>query len=209
MRAETFFSPDEMAQIADVTAKVEKKTSGEVAVMVVARSESYPEAGILGGILIGSLLALIFTDLFFHDSLWVFVPAAAGAAVLLGWAMGYFPALKRLFVTKTRLEEQVRQRAERAFYEKGLYKTRDETGILFFISLFEHKVWVLADRGIYAKIAPEELQRYARDVARGVKQGNAAEILCDAIENMGKILAEHFPLRPDDTNEFSDDIILE
>jgi uncharacterized membrane protein len=39
-----------------------------------------------------------------------------------------------------------------AFYEKGLYKTRKNTGVLFFMSCLRRKVWVLADKGIYGRL---------------------------------------------------------
>ena len=45
-------------------------------------------------------------------------------------------------------DEEVQEAVLTAFFKEELYRTRDETGILIFISVFEHKVWVLADRGI-------------------------------------------------------------
>jgi putative membrane protein len=208
MKAETCFTEADKKRIADAVRAVERRTVGEVAVMVVDQSDAYPEGQILAGGLIGSLLALAATELFWGGALWVFVVSALVLTALCGWLVHYLPEVKRFFTPNDRLELQVRARALTAFYEKELYKTRDESGVLFFISLFEHKVWVLADKGIYEKIRQETLQAYARDIAAGIKDGKAADMLCQAIADVGELLARHFPVKPDDINELSDEVII-
>ncbi len=208
MKAESFFTDKEKERISAAIREVETKTAGEVAVMVVEQSDAYPEGRIIAGLFIGGLLSLLVTDLFWGDSLWVFVLTALIIAVLGGWLINYLPSAKRLFTPNARLELRVRERALTAFYEKGLYKTRDETGVLFFVSLFERKVWVLADKGIYEKIKQETLQEYAGDIAAGIKAGRAAEYLCRDIQKAGEILANHFPVKPDDSNELPDEVII-
>jgi len=207
MKAETFFSAAEQAEVTRAIQEVELRTSGEVAVMVVDRSDSYPESRLLTGIIVGGLLALGLADLVWHDSLWAFLPLAALFTVLFSWLAGRLPSVQRFFVPAARLEEMVREQAVQGFYKKGLYKTREATGVLFFISLFEHRVWVLADHGIYEKISQETLQEYAADIAAGIKGGKAAEALCREIRRAGEVLAHHFPVRADDVNELPDHVL--
>ena len=207
MNAETFFNKDQSADITRAIQEVEAKTAGEVAVMVVAQSDTYPESRILAGLIIGGLLALGITDLLLDDSLWGFLPLTGILSLLIGWLVGYLPTLRRFFVPAARLEEMVQEQAVQSFYKKGLYKTKDATGVLFFISLFEHRVWVLADQGIYLKISQETLQEYAADIATGIKTGRATESLCREIRRAGEILAQHFPVQDDDTNELSDEVL--
>lgn len=208
MQAATFFNPAQNAAIAAAIAEVETSTSGEVAVMVVDQSDTYPESLVLAGILLGGLSATVVADLWFADSLWTFLPMATGFSLLIGWGVGQWPALKRFFITRARLEHMVREQAVQSFYEKGLYKTRDATGVLFFISLFEHRVWILADQGIYEKISRQTLQEHAVAIAHGIKHGAAASALCRAIGRVGEILSQHFPVRPDDTDELSNEVLL-
>ena len=208
MKAETFFTDSENAAIGAAIKEVEKNTAGEIAVMVVDESDSYPESNILSGVIIGGLVSLVITELFFEDSLTVFMIFFAGLSLVTGWITNYFPALKRIFIPKNRSEELVREQAVQSFYEKGLHKTRDATGVFFFVSLFEHKVWILADTGIYSRISQQELQVYANDMAKGIRQGNAAEILCREIGNLGEVLAQHFPAKHDDENEISNQVII-
>jgi putative membrane protein len=208
MKAEKFFTAGEKAEIAAAIKEVEKNTAGEIAVMVVDESDSYPEGNILAGIIIGGLLSLVITDLFFKDSLTVFAIFFAGLSLATGWITDNVSALKRIFISKNRSAEMVREQAVQFFYEKGLHKTRDATGVFFFISLFEHKVWILADTGIYSRISQQELQVYATDMAQGIRQGGAAAILCREIAKLGEVLAEHFPARQDDENELSNGVIV-
>ena len=207
MRAETFFTEAEKQRIAATISGVEEKTSGEVVAMVVDSSDTYPEARILAGLSIGGLIALVITDLFLADSLGYFLPLVLGGATLVGSLATICPPLLRLFIPESRKELRVAERALRTFYEKELHTTRDNTGVLFFISLLEHKVWILADRGISLKISQETLQAYANEVATGIRQGQACDALCREIEAVGDILASHFPVKTDDTNELSNQVL--
>ncbi|MFA7382406.1 MAG: hypothetical protein WC001_03070 [Desulfurivibrionaceae bacterium] len=206
-KAETFFTEAENRQIATTIAGVEKNTSGEVVAMVVTASDTYPEAALLAGLTIGGLAALLVTDLFLADSLGYFLPLLLLGAIGFGNLAKIYPPLLRLFIPDSRKEARVTERALRAFYEKKLHTTRDNTGVLFFISLLEHKVWILADTGIYQKISQETLLGYAEKVATGVKQGQACNALCQEIETVGNVLARHFPVKSDDTDELSNQVL--
>lgn len=208
MRADSFFSGQDQEKIAAAVREVELQTSGEVAVMVVDESDSYPEGQILAGGVLGGLLALALTDFFLDGNLWLFVPLALGLTALCGWLAGHLPTLHRLFIPAARLEQQVAEQALLDFYHKGLHQTRDATGVLFFISLFERKVQLLADRGIYEKITQESLQEHADRVALGIKTKRTAEVLAKEISRVGAVLAEHFPCQADDANELPDEVIV-
>jgi len=117
------------------------------------------------------------------------------------------PALQRPFINASRTNEAVKERAVRAFFEKGLYRTRDETGILIFISIFEHKVWILGDRGINARIPADSWQELVQILVVGLKEGRAADALCEVVTRCGKELALHFPREADDTNELQNEIL--
>ena len=208
MKAENFFTDSEQADIAAAISEVEKKTAGELAVMVVDRSDTYPEGNILAGLIIGGLLSLIITQLYFADSLTYFMIFFTGFILCIGWLANYLPDLKRIFISKNRLSEMVREQAVQAFYQKELYKTRDATAVFFFISLYERKLWILADKGINSKISPDELQTYAGDMAAGIRKGRAAEAICSKITRIGEVLAEHFPARDDDVDELSNQVMV-
>ena len=208
-KADRFFTAEEKERLQAKTHDVESRTIGEIVVMVVDRSSPYIEAEILGGILLGSLLSLILTLLFFHASIWSYIPLSFFFFFLCRSLLERMDGLKKLFLGRKRKEEAVRLRAERTFFEKGLYKTKKNTGVLFFLSLLERKVWVLADKGIYEKMEQETLNRFAISVSRGIREGLACDALCQAIQEIGTLLSKHFPITPDDTNELSNAVMTE
>ncbi len=208
-RAHAFFTEVEKKKVEATVRDVESRTIGEVVVMVVDSSDPYPEAEVIGGIVGGGFVSLILTVLFFHSSVLVFLPLS----FLL-----FFPAhllmrgdhrWKALLLGAERKEHAVRERAEQAFFEKGLHKTKENTGVLFFLSLLERKVWILADTGIYQKIGQETLDRYAKTVSQGVRDGRACDALCEAIEGVGQLLSKHFPMKAGDIDELPDQVITE
>lgn len=208
MKASTFFTEKDRKRIENTIQSVERRTAGEVAVMIVDRSDTYPEASLRGGLILGGLVALAGADLLRVDSLWVFLPSALTMGALFHLAVGRLPLLTRLFAAGARMEAQVRRAAERAFYARGLHRTREQTGILFFLSLLEHRVWVLADAGIYRKINQDTLNGFATEIASGMRRNQGTEALCRQIEAAGALLAAHFPAPNDDVNELPDEVIV-
>lgn len=208
-KAKRLFTEEEKKKIEGITRDVETRTIGEVAVMVVDSSGQYIEAEILGGIFLGGIISLIITALYFNASAWSFIPMSFILFFPSRFLFRKFPILKTSFIGLRRKEEAVKQRAVRAFYEKGLYKTVNNTGVLFFISILERKVWVLADKGIYEKIEQETLNKFAITVSQGIKEGRACDSLCDAIREAGVLLTKHFPMTPGDTDELSNKVMTE
>ncbi len=209
LTAGEFFSEDEKRKIEETTRDVESRTIGEIVVMVADSSDHYVEAEILGGVLLGSLLSLILTVVFFHSSVWFFIPMGFIFFLPCQWVFKKAVPLKALFISRERKEDAVRRRALTAFYDHGLHKTRKNTGVLFLLSLLERKVWILADEGIHQKIGQESLDQFALAVSQGIREGRSGEALCGTILKVGELLSKHFPTTPDDTNELPDAVIMD
>jgi len=125
-KAERFFTDEEKERLKSTTQEVESRTIGEIVIMVVDQSDHYLEAEVLGGILISSLLSLIFTLLFFHSSIWSYIPLNFILFFPCRLLFQRIDSLKRLLVGIRRKEEAVRQRAERGFFEKGTLQDKEE-----------------------------------------------------------------------------------
>lgn len=98
--------------------------------------------------------------------------------------------------------------AEKAFEELGVWKTKEQTGILIFI-LFEEKYYdILADEGIFAKI-PDKVWN---DIEDGLREkfhnGNYLDGMLHIITSIGKVLEKEFPRKDDDENELSDELLI-
>jgi len=208
-QASAYFTAEEKTKIEGAIQEVELASIGEVVVMVVNSSDRYPEAAVTGGVFFSSVVSLAASKLFLGSSLWYFILLQFFLFFPFRFFLEASPFFKSLFIGHKSKEERVRQRALEAFYEKGLYKTRGNTGVLFFLSLYERKVWVLADKGIYEKIHQETVESFATAVSQGMKEGRGCEALCKAVREAGHLLSKHFPLGPGDTNELPNKVITE
>ncbi len=208
-RAKTFFTEADQQRIEEAIRTAECRTIGEVAVMVAEGSDDYADAEVLAAVFLAGFVSLLVTEAFLNASLWHFILITLLLFVPARLLVRKLPAMKLSLVSMKRRETAVRHRAVRAFYEKGLDRTRQKTGVLFFLSLLEHRVWVLADKGINEKIDQKTLNAFAQNVSRGIREGHACDALCRAIRDAGNILAEHFPIAPHDTNELPDKVITD
>lgn len=125
----------------------------------------------------------------------------------MGFLIARIPAVKRRLASKTRIAEAVNDRCLAAFTEQGLHYTRDHTGILILVSLLEHRVEVLADRGINEKVPPETWNEIVNTITTGLKSRRACEAFCEAVQRCGDILATHFPRQADDRDELPNKLV--
>lgn len=202
-----FLTEEDRIRITEAVRKAEKTTSGEIVPMVVSSSGRYPLSGVIGALALSLPPAL--AGAYFIGPLagtgtrdmWVFL----GLEIPL-YLAGYFltvalPCLRRLFIPAREMDEEVRASAMASFYRSGLHRTRDETGVLIYVSLFERRVWVLGDRGINQKVGQDSWDEIVSIVTGGVREGTQGAALCRAVERTGEILAAHFPVRPEDRDE--------
>lgn len=199
-KAESFFTADEKERIRHAVIAVEMRTSGEIVPMIVAASARYAEVE-LSALVLG-LVAGILAEWQLNDPwsshmirLWPLV----GATV--AFFLANIPAVKRRLIPASMIAEAVHTRCLAAFTAEGLHYTRGHTGVLIFVSLFEHRVEVLADRGINEKVSPGTWDQVVHILIAGLKSGTTCDAFCRAIELCGDILSAHFPRPPDDQDE--------
>ena len=200
-KAANFFTEEERQRIEAAVRSVELRTSGEIVPLVVDAAYDYPRAEIQAGGLLALALAANLAWWLYDGSLWVVL-----AAFLLGYwpcrlLLRACPPLLRRLIHPAEIDAEVEERAKTAFLDHGLHRTQGGTGILILICLFEHRVQVLADRGIFSAVTPETWQQVADLVSAGIREGRTADALCEAIASCGELLAEKFPPRADDKNE--------
>lgn len=97
-----------------------------------------------------------------------------------------------------------RQRALALFADYGVWDTEDNCGVLIYINLAEHKVDIVADRGIDRKIGKETWQAVCRTMTGGFRQGQFHDATLAAIEQVNALLREHFPANGARPNELPD-----
>lgn len=206
-KAKDFFTDEEKARIEAAVRQTEQRTSGEIVPMVVDASYDYPRAEIVGGGFFALAAATLVSWYFGHSSVWVFLPVFLALYLPGKLLIRVLPSLKRRLIHPVEIAAEVEEKALVAFLEQGLHHTRDETGVLILISLFEHRVHVLADRGIDAKVPARTWEEIVAVVTDGIRRGRTCDALCMAIGRCGELLEENFPRRADDRNELPDLIV--
>jgi putative membrane protein len=113
-------------------------------------------------------------------------------------------------LSQSHLDQATRKRAENAFLEEEVFNTRHRTGIMIFISFFEHEVIVMADRGISKVVDQKEWDKIVAVIIQNIRIGKVADGIVLAIQRCGELLLERgFVQTPDDVNELRDDLRIE
>ena len=202
----TQFSSDDLKAIEKKIAEVEKYTAGEIVVHVVSRCDGYGEFRLGWAFLLGILLA---KGLTFEVPLlgpWA-LEVAVGASVVLWFVLGV-PTLLRWMVPAAAKQAQVHRRAQVAFVENRVHRTRDASGVLILVSLFERRVEILADEGIHARVGVDGWKAHVGRIIDGVRRGEPSAGIVQTIGLIGDELKDGVPVRPDDENELSNEVVM-
>ncbi|BCS88961.1 TPM domain-containing protein [Pseudodesulfovibrio sediminis] len=205
--AQTFLTQEEQDAIVACVQEAESRTSGEIVPMIASSSYEYPRASMVGGMLFGLVTAIGGSMLLEREDMWVFIPLFLGCYFLFSYLFEAIPVLKRPFISKHEMREEVEEAAFTAFYQHGLHHTRDLTGILIYISVYERSVQVLADKGINDKVDPKVWEEVVAMVTAGIKAGKPADAICQGVTRCAELVVEHFPIKHDDTDELPNLII--
>ncbi|HET7843925.1 MAG TPA: TPM domain-containing protein, partial [Xanthomonadales bacterium] len=97
-----------------------------------------------------------------------------------------------------------RQRAEHLFGQLRVWDTEQNSGVLVYVLLCEHRIEIVADRGIAARVDAKEWAALCETIGRSFAAGDPATGVKDAIARIHDILATHFPAQGENPRELSD-----
>ena len=211
--ARSLFTSEELQQIQQAVKQAEATSGGEV-VPVLARQSSFYEtafwrAGFLVALLTGVVLTVLYlaTDflLLLPPYLWLLIALVAGLSGAILTLV--IPAFKRAMVGRAILEARVLDQAKDVFYDHGISLTEQRTGILIYISFFEHQAVILADVGIDELVPPHAWENIVNQLTAGLKQGRRAASISEAIVACGQLLEESGVQKAvEDDNKLSDEV---
>ncbi|HEX2115779.1 MAG TPA: TPM domain-containing protein [Alphaproteobacteria bacterium] len=202
----SFLSEEDRRRIAIAVRKAEQRTAGEFVTVIARRADTY----LVIPILIAAAVALALPGV-----LWLF-NLAHGFAELYALQLGAFIVLALLLswqrvavgLVPDRVKtERVTRRAREQFLMRGLHRTRDRAGVLLFVAVAEHRVELIADEGINARVPPGTWDAVVAGFTAAVREGRIADGFTTAIESVADILAAHFPRAAADVNELPDRLV--
>ena len=204
-------SPEDHARIADAIRAAEARTDGEIYCVVAHASDGYffPAAFMAtAGTLVASLAVAYGLEAWWLSMrLPHFVAMqmlAAACVVLLVWSM---PSLRIHLVPRRQRYKAAHANAVRQFLARNVHVTAARTGVLIFVSLAERYAEVVADSGIDSRVGQHVWDGVVRDLTAHAGDDRLADGFIKAVEAVGAVLAEHFPVSSGDLNELDDHLV--
>lgn len=213
------------ARVSAAVAAAEGSTAGEIVVAVTDTSDRYHDVALHWAVLV--LIAVLA-----WAAAWPSALESWWDTLVRGW--GAEPSLRQLLTflmilavakftgvllilrymplrlaltpgaTKTR---RVRRRALSVFKAAAERRTSGRTGILIYLSMGERRAEIIGDEAITSVTTPETWGDAMAALLSHVREGRVADGMVAAIEQIGMVLAEHFPRAAEDKNEIPDKLI--
>jgi putative membrane protein len=188
----TSLTPEERERINVVVAATERRTGAHFALIIVPTSDRYALfpvvwAAVLALSTVG-VLALLRPALTIGEGFLV----NAALFIVLGLVLDWLPLRLRI-VPGSIKRQHARQLARREFATRIVGSAQHRNGVLFFVSLGEHHVEVLADREIHNRVAPAAWEKLVADYIAAAKADQLTDGFIAAVEACRAILEKHYP----------------
>jgi len=188
----TAFTPAERERIHAAVLATEQRTGAHFALVTVPASDRYalfPVAWAAAVALSATgVLALLQPQLSIGEGFVINGALFIALALLLDW----WPLRLRIVPASIR-RNHARELAHREFATRVVAWSPHRNGVLFFVSLGERYVEVLADREIHSRVAPDTWDRLITDFVSAVRSDRLADGFIAAIEACGSTLETHYP----------------
>jgi putative membrane protein len=200
-----FLEPEAKRRTTDAIVAIEGQTGAEVVVSVRRAAERHVVTSLVFGGVVGVvvLVVMLVSPQAYDvrtiplDSLLAFFLAAL--------ACHFVPALKRALTPKARRVRAAERAARAAFAELGIAKTKQRSGILVFVALFERALVVVADDGVPTALLGEPYEALVSALEKHAATLDFEAFLA-TLAGLGPLLAGVLPRRPDDENELCDQV---
>jgi len=92
------------------------------------------------------------------------------------------------------------------FEKLEMHKTELSNGVLIYVSIDDHQLVILGDKGINAVVSDDFWETTKDKIITQFKNKNYKQGLIDGILEAGQQLKQYFPYQSDDTNELDNEI---
>ena len=101
-------------------------------------------------------------------------------------------------------DQPARERALDIFSQLRIWDTTHNNGVLIYLLLADRDVEIIADRGIDAHVGAAGWEATCRSMERDFRAGLFEHGVIKGIEQVSRLLAQHFPPTPGHRNELPD-----
>jgi len=200
-----FLEADAQRRATETIRALEGQTSAELVVSVRLAAERHVATSLVFGAGVAALaLAVMLASPQVYDVRTMPLDALL-AGVLAALACHFLAPLRRVLTPKRRRIEAARRRALGAFTELGVAKTKQRSGVLVFVALFERTAVVVADEGVPTALLGEAWSSHVAGLDERVRARDFDGFLTHLL-GFGPVLAAVLPRRSDDENELADEV---
>jgi putative membrane protein len=224
MSIDLTLSDADKARITAAVTAAELKSAGEIVTIIAPRSDTYADIAQDWAIFIAFLAFAIyvaFEPFYQHFLGWVMggwdMPSPhlqllilffavllkyLGTRIILQWK-----SLRLLITPRWIKRHRVRAQALTVFKVTTQQRTTGGTGVLIYLSEEERMAEIVAEAGIYAKVADSIWGEAMAALLADVREGRVADGMIAAVAIVGDVLTTHFPRDANDVNELPDRVI--
>jgi uncharacterized membrane protein len=113
----------------------------------------------------------------------------------------------RVYIQRGKFETDPVLLAQKKFQRLGMYKTRERNAVLIFVAPRAHKFAVVGDQAIHERCGEQFWQQVVDGMRVHFQNEKFSHALIEAVNEVGKVLAAHFPRTSANANELPDEII--
>ena len=223
--AKLHFTDAERAQVTAAVVAAERATDGEIVTILSDRSDAYHDVSLHYAV--GAMLALVAAFAAWpgileaglawfhggwsvaselHQLLFLVLAGEAIVFLIVRYALAWGP-LRMLLTPGSTKSRRVRRRALQFFKSSAEKRTAGRVGILLYLSLAERRAEIIADAAIHGLVPEERWGDAMAALIVGLRAGEAARGMANAVGQIALILEEHFPKTEHDVNELPDRLI--
>jgi uncharacterized membrane protein YgcG len=99
-----------------------------------------------------------------------------------------------------RKDLSARDRAIMLFGKLRVWDTEHNNGVLIYLLLAEHAIEIVADRGLTRRVPQAHWEALVERMRSEFSAGHVEQGLAQAVDAVGALLSQHFPLAPGEAN---------
>ena len=100
-------------------------------------------------------------------------------------------------------------RAVDVFERLGMHRTAERHGVLIYAAVKTRKLAIVGDEGIHTRVGDAYWQRLVDGMLDHLRASRPRDGFVQILSELGEVLGRHFPRRPDDANELTNEVSIE
>ncbi|HAJ91622.1 MAG TPA: hypothetical protein DCO71_03215 [Gammaproteobacteria bacterium] len=201
-----FINESDRQRIKQAIHSAEAQFEGELVTIITAASDTYRYIPTMWAGLV-TLLSPWLTVLFAPGMALFEALSIQSAIFLVVILLFHWQPVKMLLIPRQVKHQRASRLAHEQFFHQGLHLTRNHNAVLLFVSVAEHYVEIIADKGINDCVDNDCWPEIVDGFTAKVRSGQISDGFLYAIEQCTEYMARHYPPGNEKTNVLPNHLI--